>query len=371
MNKSKTVMTITGIRPDFIRMSFIFKKLDENFNHILVHTGQHYNKLLSSIFFEDLNIRKPDYVLETGISSNNHYEQLSYLSVNIMDLIKKNNLKPDIILFLGDSNSVCVSLVLKKEGYKIGHIEAGMRSFQKEMLEEINRTVCDHCSDIHFVYLDEYKENLRRENINTNNVYIVGNTVVEPAMNIINNNKELFKNKRNDMILIDIHRRENFKSVNRMKNIIKFGNLCAEKYNLPVKMLYFKGTFDCINDNQLDLGLIQKIDLLPYKKYLETCYHCKFVISDSGTSVEELPLLEVPVICSRDYSERNVSYVNNCSYKLLIHDTDIDNWNNAFYWIEDYANNKDRNTDWLFVPNNNTSDLVIKHLNSFLEKKLR
>ena len=149
MNK-KVVVTITGIRPDFIRMAAVFKLLDanENFKHILIHTGQHYDELLSGVFFKELQIREPDYVLATGKSSSNHYEQLSYLSTAVIELFHNENIKPDIVIFLGDSNSVCAALPLKKEGYKIGHIEAGMRSFDKRMLEEINRTVCDHCSDI-------------------------------------------------------------------------------------------------------------------------------------------------------------------------------------------------------------------------------
>ena len=96
----KTVITVSGIRPDFIRMSEIFKKLDENFNHILVHTGQHYDKLLSDVFFDELEIRKPDYVLETGKNGGTHYHQLSYLSVAILELIKNENLKPDFQIFL-------------------------------------------------------------------------------------------------------------------------------------------------------------------------------------------------------------------------------------------------------------------------------
>jgi UDP-N-acetylglucosamine 2-epimerase (non-hydrolysing) len=175
----KTVVTITGIRPDFIRMCAVFKELDKTFNHILIHTGQHYDALLSDVFFKQLDIRDPDYILDTGKSSTNHFEQLAYLSTAIPKLFEINNINPDLILFLGDSNSAGVSFPLKKSGYKIGHIEAGMRSYDKRMLEEINRTVCDHCSDILFVYHDDYKEQLRLENI-TKNVFVVGNTVVEP-----------------------------------------------------------------------------------------------------------------------------------------------------------------------------------------------
>ena len=113
--KAKTVVTITGIRPDFIRMKEVFRKLDSNFNHIMVHTGQHYDDSLSKMFFEDLKIRSPDYTLETGINSLTHYEQLSYLSTEIFKLFDRERIKPDLILFLGDSNSVLVSSVLFKK----------------------------------------------------------------------------------------------------------------------------------------------------------------------------------------------------------------------------------------------------------------
>ena len=146
----KTVVTITGIRPDFIRMSFVFKELDKYFRHILIHTGQHFDNKLSDVFFKELCIREPDYILDTGKVCSNHYEQLSYLSREIPNLFKEKNIVPDLILFLGDSNSAGVSFPLKKEGYKIAHIEAGMRSYDRRMLEEINRTVCDHCSDFLF-----------------------------------------------------------------------------------------------------------------------------------------------------------------------------------------------------------------------------
>jgi len=215
----KTIVTITGIRPDFIRMSAVFKKLDIHFNHILIHTGQHYDSLLSDVFFKELNIREPDYLLDTGKSCANHYEQLAYLSVEIPRLFEKNNIQPDLILFLGDSNSAGVSFPLKKGGYKIGHIEGGMRSYDKRMLEELNRTVCDHCSDILFVYHEDYKEQVRLENI-TKNVFVVGNTIVEPFLLFRN---EITANpKEKNMILLDIHRPENFKYADRLRNIFRF-----------------------------------------------------------------------------------------------------------------------------------------------------
>ncbi len=349
-------MTISGIRPDFIRMSEIYKKLDENFRHILVHTGQHYDELLSGVFFKELNIRKPDYTLDAG-STGTHYHQLGYLSVAIIELIKKEQLKPDLILFLGDANTVSASLALRKEGYVIGHIEAGMRSHDKRMLEELNRTVCDHCSHILFVYHEDYKKNLLNENIR-DNVHIVGNTIVEVCKPFIPT-----VTKRKDLILLDIHRPENFQSKNRMENIIKYAQFCAEKFNLPVKMLKFTRTFNYLKEYNIDTGIIEVIDLLGFKEYLDTVYHCKFIISDSGTAQEEPALCNTPVLIPRDFTERPQSVVNNCSYLLNVQTEMIDEY--AFKWIDDIENgHKNINVEWMGA--GNTSSLIINHLSNFL-----
>ena len=356
MNK-KCVMTISGIRPDFIRMSSIFKKLDTNFNHILVHTGQHYDKLLSDVFFKDLNIRKPDFILDTGNAGGKHYHQLSYLSIEIINLINNNNLKPDIILFLGDSNTVCASLPLRKEGFIIGHIEAGMRSYDKRMLEEINRTICDHCSHIHFVYHNDYKKQIENENIK-DNVYVVGNTIVEVCKPFIPKD-----NKLNNTILLDIHRPENFKYKDRMINIINFANKCYDKYNLSVKMLKFYGTCNFLKEYNINLKNIELIDLLSYKNYINTIYNCKFIISDSGTGQEEPALLNTPVVVPRDYTERPQSIINNCSIMLDVNN--LSNEQETFDWLEDIFNNKKIiNSDWL--GDGKTSDIIINKLKQFL-----
>lgn len=357
----KTIVSITGIRPDFIRMSFVFKELDNTFNHILIHTGQHYNPLMSEVFFNELNIRKPDYILDTGKNATNHYEQLAYLTTEIPKLFEKNNISPDLILFLGDSNSAGLAFPLKKQGYKIGHIEAGMRSYDKRMLEEINRTVCDHCSDILFVYHDDYKKHLELENIK-NNVYVVGNTIIEPV-NIFK--KELFlKPKKNDMILMDIHRPENFNYEDRLKNIILFGNECYKKYNLPVKILFFPRLKMSLKKYNIDLGNIEMIDLLPFSEYLNTIYNSKFIISDSGTGQEEPALLNTPVIVPRDYTERSQSYINNCSCQLKVNTNEL-NFNDVFTWLEKINNNEfAMNIEWL--GGGNTSKLIIEHLDDFL-----
>ena len=103
----RTIITVTGIRPDFIRMSEIFKKLDQNFNHILIHTGQHFDKLLSDVFFDELEIREPDFNLNIGCKDKEHFHQTGDLSIKLIETIRKEKLNPDLVIFLGDSNSVC------------------------------------------------------------------------------------------------------------------------------------------------------------------------------------------------------------------------------------------------------------------------
>lgn len=354
----KTIVTITGIRPDFIRMAYTFRELDKHFNHILIHTGQHYDKLLSDVFFQQLGIREPDYVLNTGKEATNHFEQLAYLTTAIPKLFKEKNINPDLILFLGDANTAGVAFPLKKEGYAIGHIEAGMRSYDKRMLEEVNRTVCDHCSNILFVYHEDYKQQLALENIKQN-VFVVGNTVVEP---LIEFRDELFKvPKRKDMILMDIHRPENFNYEKRLRNVVAFANKCIEKYNIPVKLLYFKRLQDSLTKFGIELGKVEMVPLLPYREYIETIYHCRFLISDSGTGQEEPALVNTPVFVPRDFTERPQSFESNCSIRLGLED---DNSEEVFSWLDDIETGK-RKIDTSWLGGGTTSQQIIKYLNEY------
>jgi UDP-N-acetylglucosamine 2-epimerase (non-hydrolysing) len=326
-NKNKTIVSIVGIRPDFIRMSSVFKLLDKNFNHILIHTGQHFDKNLSDIFFEELEIRNPDYNLAIGGPGKEHFYQTAELSVKIIELFRAKNIKPDLILFLGDSNTAACSVSLKKEGYKIGHIEAGMRSGDKNMLEEINRTVCDHCSDYLFTYHKNYKKKLLKENIKKESIFVVGNTIVEVCSEITKKLKK--QEKTNTHILMDIHRPENFKFEDRLKWIFEYANLCSNKYNLPVKMLNFKRTSENIQKFNLSLGKVELIDLMNFTDYLTFVYNSKFIISDSGTGQEEPALLNTKVIVPRDFTERPESVENNCSFMLQ-----ENSFEESFKWLE-------------------------------------
>jgi UDP-N-acetylglucosamine 2-epimerase (non-hydrolysing) len=299
--------------------------------------------------------------LNTGNSASDHYEQLSYLTTEIPKLFKKHNIRPDVILFLGDSNSAGVSFPLKKAGYRIGHIEAGMRSGDKRMLEELNRTVCDHCSDIMFVYHDDYRVNLERENI-TKNVFVVGNTIVEPMLEL--RSKLLATPKQHDKILLDIHRPENFNSETRLRSIISFANRCIERYNIPVKLLYFKRMKDSIDKYSIPLGNVEMVPLMSYNEYIESVYNSIFLISDSGTGQEEPALLETPVIVPRDFTERPQSYEFNCSVRL---DLESDNSVEVFDWISK-VNNGDIRRDTTWLGNGNTSDCITSSLYDWIHK---
>jgi len=355
------VMTVTGIRPDFIRMSEVFKKLDADseINHTLVHTGQHYDRLLSGVFFDELEIREPDYNLGCGALGKEHFQLSGDITVAIIKLIRRERLAPDIILFLGDTNSVVCSVGLKKEGYRLGHIEAGMRSHDRRMLEEINRTVCDHCCDLHFVYHEDYGQNLECEGIEGFGVQVVGNTIVEVCKPIA---AELFKTeKRKDQIIMDIHRPENFKDPKRMSNIIHFANFCRGKHGVPVKMLNFNRTMTHINTFGLTLGKIDLIDMMSYKKFLEAQYHSLFVFSDSGTAQEEAALLNTPVIVPRDYTERPQSIAANCSRMIAMGGVTGVEYTDALNFVEDIDKGLiEMDTRWL--GDGKTAERIVKIL---------
>lgn len=354
------IVTITGIRPDFIRMSKVFEKLDSNFEHIMIHTGQHYDDSLSKIFFDELKIRKPNYTLNAGKKSKNHYEQLSYLSKEIISLMKSERLNPSIILFLGDSNSAIASIPLFKEGYRIGHIEGGMRSYDRRMPEEVNRVLCDYVSDFVFVYTPLYKERLVRENKNPKNVFVVGNTITEVVKDFLPKGA-----KAKNYITADIHRNENLKNPQQYDYILQFLNQLSKKLNLKVKLVKFNRALKLINEFNLlkDKPFINLVGPFGFVQYLELQYHSFGVVSDSGTSQEECPLLKVPVAVPRNFTERPESMENGNSI-LLGENKPINKMvNETINFFNSYSCSP-KQTKWL--GDGKTSDRIIQILKKVL-----
>jgi UDP-N-acetylglucosamine 2-epimerase len=297
----RQIVTITGIRPDFIRMKEVFRRLDDAFDHVMVHTGQHYDDALSRVFFEDLQIRTPDHVLATGQNSRTHYEQLSYLSREVFALFERERLDPDLVLFLGDSNSVLVAPVLFKEGFRIGHIEGGMRSYDRRMPEEVNRVICDYVSDHIFVYTPAYRERLLRENKPAEAIHVVGNTITEIVRQYMPTG-----DRPRDYLVADIHRNENLASPAQYRHILEYLEQLGEALALPVRLVRFNRAVRMIEDHRLLDGLrrVELVGPFGFLDYLRLQYGARAVVSDSGTCQEECPLLGVPAIVPRNYTER-------------------------------------------------------------------
>ncbi len=352
----KTVVTITGIRPDFIRMSKVFERLDTEFDHVMIHTGQHYDDELSKIFFNQLKIRKPDFTLATGQNSSNHYEQLSYLSKEVIYLLKRKKINPDIILFLGDSNSAMVSAPLFKEGYRIGHIEGGMRSYDRRMPEEVNRVICDYVSDLVFVYTPLYKERLIKENKNPKQIFVVGNTIVEVVKKFMPTG-----NRSKNFIVADIHRNENLKSPEQYNHILKFLDELGNKTKLEVRLVKFNRALKLINKHKLlnDKKNIKLVGPYGFLDYLNLQYNAYGVVSDSGTSQEECPLLGVPVVVPRNFTERPESVENGNSI-LIGENNPVEKMiSDSMKFFESYSISKEK-IKWL--GDGKTSEKILKIL---------
>ncbi len=349
----KTVVTLVGIRPDFIRMQKVFQYLDESkeIKHILVHSGQHFDSLLSDVFFKDLEIREPDFNLGIGGPGKQHQHQVADLSVAIIDLFRIQKINPDLVLFLGDSNSALAAIPLKKEGYRIGHIEAGMRAFDQKMPEEINRVCIDAISDFLFAYDIVNVQNLARENV-PGVVHQVGNTIVEVCQPYVRVYQDQYE-KSNDYILVDIHRHENVISTERLHNIATYVHILAEKMDKKVKWIGFPRTLENISTDLLtDLGF-EVIPLQPYGEFLTLQYHCCAMVSDSGTAQEEPALFGTPVIVPRSSTERPQSIKYNCSVML---DVDVSPYSGDTHehlfraqdWINGFINEKEKmDIHWL------------------------
>ena len=228
-------MTIVGTRPEIIKLSRVIAELDKSVEHILVHTGQNYDYELNQIFFDELDIRKPDYFLNAaGVTAT---ETIGKILINIDPLL--DELKPDAFLVLGDTNSCLCAIPAKKRHIPIFHMEAGNRCFDQRVPEETNRKIVDHISDINLTYSDIAREYLLREGFPSDQIIKTGSPMHEVLnfySNKINNSEILQKLNLTQYkyFVISAHREEN---INNEKNFIKFIlilNFLAEKYNLPI-----------------------------------------------------------------------------------------------------------------------------------------
>jgi UDP-N-acetylglucosamine 2-epimerase (non-hydrolysing) len=296
------IATILGTRPEIIKLSPLIPLLDKEFNHILIHTGQHYSYSMDKVFFEDLDLRKSDYTLNVG--SNTHAKQTGKMMIKIEDALLKEN--PDLVVVQGDTNSTLAgALTAPKLNINLAHVEAGCRSFDKRMPEEINRILVDHCCDILFAPDDNAVNNLIAEGIPKDMFYLVGNTSVDACLRVVNlfnlnKLKELDLKKQNYAVLT-IHRQGNTE-YKRLKEIIKAMNLISDQIKIvfPVHL----GTKKIIDAHNIEISKnILLIDPIGYKEFIGLIANSKFIMTDSGGIQEEAGVLDVPCLILRENTE--------------------------------------------------------------------
>jgi len=304
MDKLK-VMTILGTRPEIIRLSRIISKFDKYFDHVLVHTGQNYDYELNEIFFKDLDIRNPDFYLNS--SADNACQTMGNILIATDKLL--SDIKPDAILVLGDTNSCISILAAKKRKISTFHYEAGNRCFDFRVPEEINRKIVDHIADINLTYSSIAREYLIREGLKEDLIIKIGSPMLEVITfykDKIHSSDILIKMglKYNKYFLVSIHREENVESKN-FERIIKLLNLISSKYNLPIIFSTHPRTKKRIIESKIFINEnIKMIKPLSFSDYNNLQINSKAVISDSGTINEESSILNFPALNLRENHER-------------------------------------------------------------------
>jgi UDP-N-acetylglucosamine 2-epimerase len=308
MNKQLKVMTVVGTRPEIIRLSRVIIALDNSnvIEHIMVHTGQNYDYELNQIFFDELQIRKPDYFLNAA--GHSAMETIGNILINIDLLLEK--VKPDAFLVLGDTNSCLCAIPAKKRHIPIFHMEAGNRCFDQRVPEETNRKIVDHISDINLTYSDIAREYLLREGLSADRIIKTGSPMFEVLNHYLNAIKKSDILSRLNLekykyFVVSAHREENINSVSNFTGLISSLNLIAEKYNHPIIVSTHPRTRKMIDCKEIKLHKnIQLLKPLGFNDYNALQLNAKAVLSDSGTISEESSILNFPALNIRQAHER-------------------------------------------------------------------
>ena len=300
------ITTIVGTRPEIIRMSEIIKKFDNHFEHRLVHTGQNSDPTLKDIFFKELELRKPDAYFE-GVH-NSLGEFLANLFIKMEQELIQN--RPDAIMILGDTNSALSAILAKRFDIPIYHLEAGNRSFDANVPEEINRRIVDHTADFNMVYTTLARNNLIAEGIHPRRLSLTGTPLAE----VLTANREKIGRsnvlanlnlKNSQYFLVSIHRQENVDFPDRLKLLLESLNAVAQKFNCPVLVSTHPRTKRRLEE--LDATLDSRINFhepFGFIDYVALQKNARVVLSDSGTISEESAILNFPAITIRDSMER-------------------------------------------------------------------
>ena len=311
MNKYK-ILTVVGTRPEIIRLSRCLNLFDKFFNHVLVYTNQNYDHNLSKIFFKDLNLKKPNYIIKH--TKKQTFDILSKNFVEIQKIISRE--KPDGFVVLGDTNSALTAYVAKRNKIPLFHVEAGNRCFDQNVPEEINRKIIDHISDLNIVYSNFAKENLIKEGISNNSIIKLGS----PLFEVINFYSKKFskdtvlkkyKIKNNSYFLVSFHREENLLNKNKINEFIKIINFVSKEGKYPVLVSVHPRLRNILKKNIFKKKILNNIKLMRpfnFSEYITLQMGSKLVISDSGSLPEEASILNLKSIMLRDTFERQETF---------------------------------------------------------------
>lgn len=306
--KKLKVMTVVGTRPEIIRLSAVINRLEESeaIEHVLVHTGQNYDYELNEVFFNDFNLRKPDYFLEAAIGTA--VETIGNILIKVDPIMDEVN--PDAFLVLGDTNSCLCAIAAKRKMIPIFHMEAGNRCFDQRVPEETNRKIVDHIADINLTYSSIAREYLLKEGVAADQIIKTGS----PMLEVLNSRKddieksdvvERLNLEKDNYFVVSAHREENIGSEKNFTNLIESLNLIAEKYELPIIISTHPRTSKMLNEKNIKLNpLIQTLKPLGFNDYIKLQKAAKAVLSDSGTISEETSLLGLKALNIREAHER-------------------------------------------------------------------
>ncbi|MGF2145772.1 non-hydrolyzing UDP-N-acetylglucosamine 2-epimerase [Vagococcus fluvialis] len=306
--KKLKVMTVVGTRPEIIRLAAVINKLEESeaIEHIIVHTGQNYDYELNEVFFEDFNLRKPDFFLNAAVGTA--VETIGNILIKIDGVLEK--VEPDALLVLGDTNSCLSAIAAKRKKIPIFHMEAGNRCFDQRVPEETNRKIVDHTADINLTYSDIAREYLLREGLPADRIIKTGS----PMFEVLNSKLEEIKQsdvldklglEKNQYFVVSAHREENINSERNFLNLIASLNAVAEKYDMPILVSTHPRTRKMIEEKQVTLNpLINLSKPLGFIDYNALQINSKAVLSDSGTISEESSILGFKALNIREAHER-------------------------------------------------------------------
>jgi len=311
-NKRKVkVFLVAGARPNFMKIAPIYTEMKKNKKFILIilHTGQHYDKNMSELFFRDLELSNPDIYL--GVGSASHAVQTAKIMVRFEDVCLER--KPDLVIVVGDVNStLSCSIVSAKLHIPVAHVEAGLRSFDRTMPEEINRIVCDSISDYLFTTCEDGTRNLMDEGISKNKIFFVGNTMIDTLLKfkkkaLDSNILKRIRVQKNEYALLTLHRPFNVDDRETFYGIIKVLKIIAK--NIPIIFPIHPRTKKQVEKfNFIQLFKVVKcVDPLGYIDFLNLMVNSKFVMTDSGGIQEESTILDIPCLTLRNNTERPIT----------------------------------------------------------------